>query len=149
MVFHSQHFFFIYLCISTPSMSKTVKLTWSNGYLEVIFHALDVFSITFATAYVESRKGAVLPASAMYMHYPRCETLPNNGQKQLKWYNFFRLSNSLFCTIKSICCFDTKSHSIPIKSNAIDNQRFTFNWPAVITLIVNTIWCVRLKATGT
>ena len=29
------------------------RLTWSNGYLEVIFHALDVFSITFATEYVE------------------------------------------------------------------------------------------------
>ena len=28
-------------------------LTWSNRYLEVIFNALDVFSITFATAYVE------------------------------------------------------------------------------------------------
>ena len=28
-------------------------LTWSNGYLGVIFHALDIFSITFATAYVE------------------------------------------------------------------------------------------------
>ena len=29
------------------------QLTWSNGYLEVIFHALDVFSIIFATSYVE------------------------------------------------------------------------------------------------
>ena len=29
------------------------RLTWSNGYLEVIFHALDVFSIIFATSYVE------------------------------------------------------------------------------------------------
>ena len=28
-------------------------LTWSNGYLDVIFHPLDVFSIIFATAYVE------------------------------------------------------------------------------------------------
>ena len=28
-------------------------LTWSNRYLEVIFHALDVFSVTFATACVE------------------------------------------------------------------------------------------------
>ena len=27
-------------------------LTWSNRYLEVIFHALDVFSIIFATSYV-------------------------------------------------------------------------------------------------
>ena len=29
------------------------RLTWSNGYLEVIFHAIDVFSITFATACVK------------------------------------------------------------------------------------------------
>ena len=29
------------------------RLTWSNGYLEVIFHALDVFSIIIATVYVE------------------------------------------------------------------------------------------------
>ena len=28
-------------------------LTRSNGYLEVIFHALDVFSIKFASGYVE------------------------------------------------------------------------------------------------
>ena len=25
VIFHSQHFFFIFLCISTPSMSKTVN----------------------------------------------------------------------------------------------------------------------------
>ena len=47
-------------------------LTWSNGYLEVIFHALDVFSIIFATVYVEVKigacMGAILSASAMYMY---------------------------------------------------------------------------------
>ena len=32
-------------------MSK--RLAQSNGYLEVIFHALDVFSIIFASVYVE------------------------------------------------------------------------------------------------
>ena len=31
------------------------------------------------------------------------------------------------------------SHYAPIKRNDIDNQLFTFNCPAVITLIVNTI----------
>ena len=54
----------------------------------MIFHALDAFSITFATAYVEAKnglsQGSVLSALAMYSHYPRCENLPNNGQKQLK-----------------------------------------------------------------
>ena len=29
------------------------RLTWSNGYLEVIFHDLDEFSIIFATVHVE------------------------------------------------------------------------------------------------
>ena len=31
------------------------------------------------------------------------------------------------------------SHYTPIKRNDIDKQLFTFKWPAVITLIVNTI----------
>ena len=31
------------------------------------------------------------------------------------------------------------SRYTPMKRNDIDNQLFTFNWPAVITLIVNTI----------
>ena len=68
------------------------QLTWSNGYLEVICHALDILSVIFAIAYVEV-KGAVLSASAMYTLYLRCENLQNNGQKQLKWYKFFRLGN--------------------------------------------------------
>ena len=29
------------------------QLTWSNGYLEVFFHALDVFSIIIASVYVK------------------------------------------------------------------------------------------------
>ena len=51
VIFHSQHFFSIYLCSSTPSMSKTVNMKqWvSRGD----FHALDVFSIIFATSCVE------------------------------------------------------------------------------------------------
>ena len=48
------------------------QLTWSKGYLEVIFHALAVFSIIFATVDVEvkigARIGAILSASAMYMY---------------------------------------------------------------------------------
>ena len=47
------------------------RLTWSNGYLEVIFHALDVFSIIYATVYVVvkigAHMGAILSASAMYI----------------------------------------------------------------------------------
>ena len=48
------------------------RLTWSNGYLEVIFNALDVFSIIFVAVYVEVKAGdpmgAILSASAMYMY---------------------------------------------------------------------------------
>ena len=47
------------------------QLTWSNGYLQVIFHALDIFSIIFATVCVEvkvsTRMCAILSAWAMYM----------------------------------------------------------------------------------
>ena len=31
------------------------------------------------------------------------------------------------------------SHYTPIKRNDIDNELFSFNWPAVIALIINTI----------
>ena len=82
LIFHSQHFFSIFLCISTPVCRK--RLTWSNGYLEVIFHALDIFSIIFATVYVEVKigtcMGAILSASATYMYKLRCEYLPNNNK---------------------------------------------------------------------
>ena len=48
------------------------RLTWSNGYLEVIFHALDVFSIIFAIVYVEikigARMGTMLSTLAVYMY---------------------------------------------------------------------------------
>ena len=40
VTFHSKHFFSMYLCISTPSMSKMVNMK-------------DVFPIIFATAFVE------------------------------------------------------------------------------------------------
>ena len=36
------------------------RLTWSNRYLEVIFHALDVFSVIFATVYVEVKVGHIV-----------------------------------------------------------------------------------------
>ena len=47
-------YFFLSLYIFALQLRLCRKrLTWSNGYLEVIFHALDVFSIIFATSYVE------------------------------------------------------------------------------------------------
>ena len=96
VIVHSQHFF---LCIFFAFQLHLCRkrLTWSNGYLEVIFHALDIFSIIFATVYVEvkigARMGAILSASAMYMYKLRCEHLPNNNKNQLNWSTFFRLSN--------------------------------------------------------
>ena len=48
VIFHSQHFFSIYLCSSTLYRKQ---LTWSNECLGVIFHALNIFSIAFAIAY--------------------------------------------------------------------------------------------------
>ena len=48
------------------------RLTSSNGYLEVIFYALDVFSVVFAIVFVEvkvgTHMGAILSVSAMYMY---------------------------------------------------------------------------------
>ena len=43
----SLYFFAFQLCLCRK------RLTRSNGYLEVIFHALDIFSIIFASVYVE------------------------------------------------------------------------------------------------
>ena len=43
----SQCIFAFQLCLCRK------RLTWSNRYLEVILHALDIFSIIFAISYVE------------------------------------------------------------------------------------------------
>ena len=39
---------------------------------------------------IGAHKGVVLSVSAMYMYYLRCENLPNENKKHLKWYTFFR-----------------------------------------------------------
>ena len=90
-------------------------LTWSNGYLEVIFHALDVFSIIFATS-CQSQKSAL--TWALYCLFQLCtcitwgaKNLPNKNQKQLKWYTVFRLSSSLFSAIKSMAVL-IRNHTI-------------------------------------
>ena len=70
VIFHSQHFSLYFFAFQLRLCRK--RLTLSIGYLEVIFHALDVFSIIFATGHVEvkvvPRLGARLSASAMYMY---------------------------------------------------------------------------------
>ena len=64
-------------------MSKTVNMKQrvSRGNF---FHALEVFSIIFVTAYVEVKKTAARMGTlvfdwAMYMYYLRCKHLPNNN----------------------------------------------------------------------
>ena len=51
VIFHSQHFFSIYLCISTPSVSKTVNMKQRVSRGD--FSCPRLYSITFATEYVE------------------------------------------------------------------------------------------------
>ena len=50
VIVYSQNVFSIFLCISTPSMSKTVNM--KQRVSQADFHALVVFSIIFATVYV-------------------------------------------------------------------------------------------------
>ena len=151
MIFHSQHFS-LYIFAFQLSLCRK-RLTWSNGYLEVIFHALDVFSITFATACVEVKnrpsQGRHIVCFGFAYALPEVQKSSKLGPKQSVKTSFDWAINPLFSAIKSIHCFDTKSHSIPIKRNDIDNQLFAFNWPAVITLIINIIRCVRIKPMGT
>ena len=53
VIFHSQN---VSLYIFAFQLRLCRKwLTWSNGHLEVIFHALDIFSVIFATSYVEDK----------------------------------------------------------------------------------------------
>ena len=84
----SLYFFAFQLCLCRK------RLTWSNGYLEVIFHAVDIFSIIFATVYfdvkVGARIGAILSASAMYM-------LGLQQYIVIRKYCNTALSNTLYC----------------------------------------------------
>ena len=87
VIFHSQHFLSIYLCISTPSMSKTVNMKQlvSRGDFSCprrIFYYICYFLCRRQK--IGAHTGAVLSVSAMYMYYLRCENLPNKNQKQLK-----------------------------------------------------------------
>ena len=57
VIFHSQHFSLYFFAFQLRLCRK--RLTRSNGYLEVIFHALNVFSIIFASVYCRSIKSAL------------------------------------------------------------------------------------------
>ena len=87
VIFQSQHFFSIYLCISTPSMSKTVNMKQrvSRGDFSCprcIFYY--ILLLPMSKSKIGAHTGVVLSVSAMYMYYLRCENLPNKNQKQLK-----------------------------------------------------------------
>ena len=56
--FFIPNFFSLYFFAFQLSLCPK-QLTWSNGYLEVIFHALDIFSVILAIVYVEVNIGAV------------------------------------------------------------------------------------------
>ena len=129
------------------------RLTWSNGYLEVIFHALDIFSIIFATSYVEVKNRRSHGRRIVffgYVHAPEVRKSSKQKSKTIKVIYLLSIEQLiLYLAQLNPWLFDTKSYSIPIKRNDINNQLFTFNWPVVITLIVNIIRCVRLKPTNT
>ena len=84
------------------------RLTWSNGYLEVIFHALDVISIIFATSYVEDKNrrshGRHIVCFGCVHVWPEVRKSSNKNQNQLKWYiaSFDWAINPLLSAIKSM-----------------------------------------------
>ena len=121
VIFHSQHFFSIYLCISTLSMLKTVNMKQpiSRGDFSCPRRILYYFSYCLC----RSQKSALARASYVCFGYVyvllEVRNLSNNGQKQSDITSFERTINTLFSAIKSIHCFDRKSHSVPIKCNDI------------------------------
>ena len=132
------------------------RLTWSNGYLEVIFsYPRRIFyyicyclcrcqkSVLAWAPYCLLRLytcitgGANICQTTIKTHWIKVICLLSNEQLILNWVQLIHY------------CFDMKSHSTPIKRNDIDNQLFIFNWPAVIMLIVNTFRCVRSNLRST
>ena len=85
VIFHSQHFFSMYLCISTPSMSKTVNMKQRVSRGD--FHALDIFSIIFATSYVEvknRRSHGCRIVCFGYVHAPEVRKSSKQKSKTIK-----------------------------------------------------------------
>ena len=71
VIFHSQHSFSIFLCISTLSMSKTVNMKQQVSQGDFSCPRRILYYV-FATVYVEvkvgAHMGAIMSASAMYMY---------------------------------------------------------------------------------
>ena len=72
------------------------RLTWNYGYLEVIFHALDIFPIIFDTAFVEVKnwrsRGCRIACLGDVHVLPEVRK-SSKQQLKTKWYIFFWLSN--------------------------------------------------------
>ena len=94
VIFHSQHFFSIYLCISIPSMSKTVNM--KQRVSQGDFSCPRRFLYYFSYCLCRSQKSALARALYCLLRLCICITWGAKSFKQLsktKWYNFFRKSN--------------------------------------------------------
>ena len=70
VIFHSQHFFSIFLCISTPSMSKTVNMKQRISRRDFSCPRGGFYYICYCLCRNKSRRshGRHIAASAMYMY---------------------------------------------------------------------------------
>ena len=130
------------------------QLTWSNGYLEVIFHALDVFSIIFATSYVEVKNRHSHRRRIVCFGYghvlPEVQKSSKQKSKTIKVIYLLSIQQLIVYSAQlNPWLFWYEIILITYKAKEIDNQLFTFNWPAVIALIVNIIRYIWLKPTNT
>ena len=140
-----------YLCISTPSMSKMVNMKQqvSRGDFSCPRH------IFYYICYFLCRSQKLALTRAPYWLFRLCTHITWGAkifQTKIKNKVIYLLSNEqliLYLAQLNPWLFWYELYSIPIKPNNIDNQLFTFNWPAVIMLIVNIIRCVRLKPMNT
>ena len=82
VIFHSQHFFSIYLCSSAPSMSKTVNMKQrvSRGDFSCP-RCIFYYICYFLCRSQKSVLTRVLSVSAMYIYYLMCENLPKKKIK--------------------------------------------------------------------
>ena len=89
--FFIPNIFSLYFFVFQPRLCRK-RLTWSNGYLDVIFRALDIFSIIFATVYVEAWAPYCLLRLCTCISWG-ANIFQTTKKNQLKWSTFFWLSN--------------------------------------------------------
>ena len=92
----------------------------------MIFHALDVLSIIFATSYVEVKTRRSRGCRTVCFGYVHVLPEVRKSSKTIKVVLLLLIEQLiLYLAQLNPGCFDTKSYSIPIKRNDIDNQLFT------------------------